>query len=267
MSILGRSLLEINRGLQEINDWANYARHTGVVQGTRAYAGRRHAGKLLRIHPQQYRAPVFLRSNTSDIKVFESVAFAGLYDSVACDAPGERTIVDLGANIGLSSIHFANRYPDARIISVEPDPENFRLLLLNTKAYPAITAVKAAIWSADRNLSIHDPGRGPWGMKVAEGSPQNQIEVRGVTMQSLIEEHGLKSIDILKIDIEGAEADVFSNSCAAWLDMVKVIVIELHDRYAAGCSQAFYSAIVRRPFQQWCVADNVIITFGQNRGL
>jgi FkbM family methyltransferase len=63
-------------------------------------------------------------------------------------------------------------------------------------------------------------------------------EVSSVTVEGLLRNFGAMQIDLLKLDIEGAEFDLFSRNCDRWIDQVRLIVIELHDRYRAGCARA-----------------------------
>jgi Methyltransferase FkbM domain len=66
--------------------------------------------------------------------------------------------------------------------------------------------------------------------------------VRAVTIDEIIKEFGLGRIDLLKIDVEGSEKEIFDNS-EAWISSVDVICVELHDRFKAGCSRSFFTAV------------------------
>ena len=90
--------------------------------------------------PPGVRHPVTLRLKTSDISTYEQVFGNDEYDFSLNNPP--RVIVDGGANIGLASIYFANRYPDAKIIAIEPEASNFSLLQRNVAAYPQITPIQ-----------------------------------------------------------------------------------------------------------------------------
>ena len=72
---------------------------------------------------------------------------------------------------------------------------------------------------------------------------------------------GLNSIDLLKIDIEGSEKEIFDLNCKGWLAATKAILIELHDRYVPGCSNAFFKAIVDRPFTHSQIDEYVFVQF------
>jgi hypothetical protein len=62
-----------------------------------------------------------------------------------------------------------------------------------------------------------------------------------MTLDKLMDECGIDYIDVLKIDIEGSEKEVFENA-ARWIDRVGMIAVELHDRFKSGCSSSVYSA-------------------------
>jgi hypothetical protein len=60
-------------------------------------------------------------------------------------------------------------------------------------------------------------------------------------MESLMKDNDIDSIDLLKMDIEGGEKNVLENS-SDWIDSVRAMAVELHDRICMGCTRAFYIA-------------------------
>ena len=178
-----------------------------------------------------YRASLRVRLGQSDLRVLDDVIAQNSYEPPFAFEP--RVIIDAGANIGLTSIWFAIRHPNAAIIAVEPDLENFRLLERNVAAYPNIRVVRAALWSHTGEVNLTDPGTGAWGLRVGPSdaeTPPVGASVPAVDMPSL-----------LKVDIEGGELDVFRDA-SAWIDRVDVIAIELHDRDLPGCARTFFRA-------------------------
>jgi FkbM family methyltransferase len=182
--------------------------------------------------------PVHLRLRTSDVSVYSDILLRDAYELELRDFQ-PRTIVDVGANVGLASVYFANRYPSAKIIALEPEPSNFAVLVKNVAPYRTITSVNAALWKEDTqvHVGVESDDAGKWAFKVV---PAGGSQVRGVTMQTLMRETGLGSIDLLKVDIEGGEKEVFE-SCD-WLQSVKVMIIELHDRILPGCRDSVTAA-------------------------
>jgi FkbM family methyltransferase len=187
--------------------------------------------------------PINLRLRTTDTSLFASIIVNNEYDWNFVKPP--RTIFDAGANIGLASIFYANKCPEAKIIAIEPEPANFEMLKKNTASYPNILAIQAALWGENKVVIVSDSNLGQWGFQTRELQDSDKTEkcvhVRGVTVRNLMEECGIHYIDVLKIDIEGSEKEVFENS-AAWIDDVGMIAVELHDRFRSGCTIAVNSA-------------------------
>ena len=65
-------------------------------------------------------------------------------------------------------------------------------------------------------------------------------------------------IDILKMDIEGAEKEIFEFGYANWIPKVKVMIVELHDRYKEGCSKAFFKTMGEYEFSSRIRGENII---------
>jgi len=178
-------------------------------------------------HPKSIRHPVYLRLRTSDISLFNDVLLHREYEFDMPFTP--RTIVDVGANVGLASVYYANTYPDARIIAIEPEVTNFAALIKNVSPYPNILPIHAALWNRDGEVTISD-GNGKWNCQVHEGKG-----CRAITMCTLLSKAGFDTIDLLKVDVEGAEREIFSD--CDWMVRVRVMAIELHDRLAPGCRE------------------------------
>lgn len=179
-----------------------------------------------------------LRPDTSDLDVFQQVFIEDEYDFVIDEDPD--VIVDAGANIGLASIFYAIKYPNAKIIAIEPESSNCDLLKKNIQNYSNITSIQKALWHVNTRLKISNPNAGKFAFRVEESS--NGQEVSSITIEDLLKEYDLPFIDILKIDIEGAEKEVFSNT-PDWIAKVGLIAIELHEYLKTGCNRAFYTAI------------------------
>ena len=75
-------------------------------------------------------------------------------------------IIDAGANIGLSSIIFAARWPSAQVVALEVDADNFKALLRNVKTYPRIRPIRKALWGSDGFVKIVNPTAEPWAFQV-----------------------------------------------------------------------------------------------------
>ena len=195
--------------------------------------------------------PIWLRPGTSDITAFKEVLIDQLYDFPLEREP--RTIIDAGANIGLSSIWYSTRYPNARIVAVEAERANYELMVRNLAPFPNVTPLHAALWSHRGVLAVEDTGMGAWAFQTAELDRDAVGSVRSVeslTIADILEGYGLDRVDLLKIDIEGAEREVFSDPGSSdWINCVDAIAIELHDRFRPGCSRVFFARVGELTFE------------------
>lgn len=197
----------------------------------------------VKVQPPCCSTPVLLRTRSSDVATYHQIFIKTGYDVDLAVTP--QTIIDAGANVGFTSVYFAQKYPQANILAIEPESANFKLMRKNTRPYPTIVPVKAALWNTNAEIVIADPGVGTWGFRT-----HAQIETHhgayagkapGVTVDRLITDYNLEFIDILKIDIEGAEKEVFEN-VTKWIHKIGVIMIELHERIKPGCTHTVMRA-------------------------
>ncbi|CAI7782392.1 unnamed protein product [Closterium sp. NIES-54] len=157
------------------------------------------------------------------------------------------SILDAGANIGLTSVLFATMFPKATIISVEASSRNFRSLKLNTQPFPNVIAVNAALWPRVASLSLTLGQRNPelppeWAFMVKETrdlEPGQVVEdsLLGVTVPFLLKVFGLPGFDFLKIDIEGSEGEIFREDREmdlGWVNESKLAALELHGDMVPG---------------------------------
>lgn len=162
------------------------------------------------------------RPGTTDLHVLFDT-FQGLFHLPPVRLPPEALIVDLGSNIGATMLHYGMIYPMARIIGVELDHENALLAAENIAVLGDRAAlVHAAVWNEDRIVSYG--GEEAWGLMV---DPSGIRRVRGITMPTLYATFGIRGIDFLKVDIEGAERELFSGDLS-WLLQVASLYIEVH---------------------------------------
>jgi FkbM family methyltransferase len=98
-----------------------------------------------------------------------------------------------------------------------------------------VMLMQAALWPVQRRLTISDDGAGEWAYSVTEQrAAESTNEVSAITMEDILRKLAVSRIDLLKLDIEGSERELFSTDAGAWLDRVEYIVVELHDRYRPG---------------------------------
>ena len=161
-------------------------------------------------------------------------------------------IIDAGANIGLTSAYLANRFPNARILALEVDRQNFELLAANTRHYPLVTPLLKGLWHRRANLMIDNPEEYAWAFTVSETAEKESSTVEGISVADLLRDFGWERVDLLKMDIEGAELEVLSHGAEEWLDCVRILAIEVHYN-RIGCWEAFCRIAERGSFAlKWC---------------
>jgi FkbM family methyltransferase len=207
-------------------------------------------------YPKLFKYPIYLRKGSSDFPVFESVLMAGCYDIDYGHSP--KVIFDCGANIGLTSVFYANRFPSAKIVAIEPEDANFKLLKKNTENYPNIRLYQNGIWNKSVNLLVEDTGQGSWAFSLREVPDKTPGTVRAISIPELMEREQVSTIDILKIDIEGSEKELFESGYEDWLPKVKTIVIELHDRMRENASLSFFRALCKYNFSLEIKGENLV---------
>ena len=175
-----------------------------------------------------WRRRFLIRNGSSDIDVF----YQHFIRREILDIPIDfrpMVILDIGANIGLSIEAFHWRFPNAEIIGVELDAENAALCRENLKGYPKVTILNAALWSSLGRVGVRDIGDGAWGFQVDDKSHDSKRYALALTYRDLLALCGLVNVDLLKMDIEGAEADVLEVSADDIFESTMVSIIEVHD--------------------------------------
>lgn len=192
-----------------------------------------------------YHHPFIFRHQTTDKYVIAEVLVKRQYECVAKLA-GVQTIVDAGANIGAASVYLLNRYPDARLIAIESDRGNFEVLRANLRGYgKRAVCLHNALWCDQSQMCIRRGSfrdGGEWSFQVQPAAESELADVKGISISELLMEFKIDQIDILKIDIEGAEKTVFEAS-GNWIQRVKTIAVELHDTYSRDAFAAATSQI------------------------
>lgn len=190
-------------------------------------AKRRDPPVLYRLKPGGPEKNVWLRTYSGDIEMLYEIFWRNVYSNNQIRWNQLTNIVDLGANIGMTSLFFAQK-TQATIYAVEPDPDNFEQLTHNLAdeiSASRLVPVQAAIAAEDKPLFLHKNQKSY--NSTVSGTTESDIVVRGMTIKTLFREMYLEQVDLLKIDIEGGEEDLFSVELD-WLEMVNNIVMECH---------------------------------------
>ena len=189
--------------------------------------------------------PIRIRVQTSDVIVLRQVLLSREYESPMAVVPS--VIVDAGANIGVTSVFYANRYPEAKIFAIEPEISNFEMLVKNVAGYKTVVPIHGALWGRATSVAVRGVQEfDHWGVRVSE--EPCVVSAPAFTISDLMSQHQIDFIDILKLDIEGAELEVFETS-DPWIGKVGMLAVETHDRFKPGCSKAFERVVTAFPYR------------------
>ena len=181
---------------------------------------------------------VNLRTYAGDIDIFYEIFFKKIYALPVAHSTSINTIVDLGANVGLSALYFLQQFPQAQVVCVEPEPTNFKMLELNLETEITtgkVIAMEAAAMGEDGMVSF-ESAPAKYNGRVILGAQNN---IPALSIPSIMQRCQFDRINLLKIDVEGAEKFIFSGD-PVWLQSVDEILLEVHSpEDHATCMAAF----------------------------
>ncbi|MBV9464759.1 MAG: FkbM family methyltransferase [Solirubrobacterales bacterium] len=170
----------------------------------------------------------FAINDSSELFVLADVLCEEQYELAEDFRP--RTILDLGSHIGASIIYFKLKYPDASIFGYEPHPATFRKLERNVGHLPDVHLTRAAAAAGDGPVTLFEAKR-TWASSLRADwgdEARGRITVQGVTLETIFRALALEQVDLIKLDVEGAELELLRADSSAE-PRAAVIVGEIHD--------------------------------------
>jgi len=194
-------------------------------------------GELIDIKIKGLSHPIYLRNKFYDTNIFYQIFIREELDFNLKITP--KTIIDCGANIGLSSLYFKMKYPLCKIYSIEPELSNFKMLELNTKSYKDIIQINAAVWHDSGEIYIIDNGEGHASFTTSNNAGAKNIigKIPAITIPELLVSNSIKRINLLKMDIEGSELEIFNKDAIVWLNKIESLAIEIHETFRPGVTK------------------------------
>ena len=177
--------------------------------------------------------PMTMQIDGRQISVIDGPSAASMAAHIFCQPQSMRFradranpyILDCGANVGISVLYWKSLYPHARVVAFEPDPWAFSCLRDNCAAFPDVELQQSAVWTMNGEMVFASDGADGGCLAVYNEAkaPRVTAKVKTVRLRDLLTE----PIDLLKIDIEGAEVDVLVD-CADRLGHVQRLFVEYH---------------------------------------
>ncbi len=162
------------------------------------------------------------------------------------------TMLDAGANIGLATIYFKAFFPELQILAVEPSFYIYQRLRnhIGLNQLNDISTVNAAVWLFNTKLRIDKSFRDglDWATRTVVSNGGDE-QVDALDIPSLLVQRNFQTLDILKMDIEGAESEIFrdSESVESWLPKVRCLILEIHDEF--NCRQRIVDILKAKNFR------------------
>lgn len=271
--------------MAEFGRLPNYIKRLGPWEGARVFRLSRHAQAVAQAPVDEVRVGIpgvkaALRRTHADHATFFQVMIKRQYRMA--DFPqhadlqwryqeslrsGQRPlIIDAGANIGLATIWFAHHFPEALIVSIEPDEENLKVLQRNALPYAnRVHIVRAGLWSRTGSLRISNPDAGSAAFRVEMTDSTDLLPSTfpAVSIDDICADVGVSHPLIVKLDVEGAQQFIFAER-TEWMDRSACICLELDDWLMPwrGTSRPFFRALAPLEFD-FLLGDESIFCFNQ----
>jgi FkbM family methyltransferase len=165
---------------------------------------------------------IAIRSGKSDVSTVINNIIREEYGAVAPTCKIPKYMLDAGAYIGDTAAFFLTRYKELKVISLEPNGDNFGMAKTNLKPYgKRVILLQKALWGTDKRMGFAGDQTGGQVSETGDG-------VECISIPTLMHSYCIPKLDILKMDVEGAEKDVFKSNAEGWLSLVDLIIIEIH---------------------------------------
>jgi FkbM family methyltransferase len=201
---------------------------------------------------------------SSDLMVFKQVMLNGEYATVAdffkdnVKDGGQLKIIDAGANVGYTAVYFKEHFPAATIACIEPDENNRAALEKNAAPYiqdkTVLVYANALMGEANKNMVVNADFRDGRDWSKTTSETETETGLKSITIDEIMKANNWDVLDILKIDIEGAERFIFNEKTNLdFLNRVKVMALEIHDEF--NIRQGIYNLLRKYNF--------IIANFGE----
>ena len=231
------------------------------------------SNKLDYVQLPGHRSPLALRASRADHSIFWQVLVSEHYEyrqfrqgknldklyGYWISTGKTPLIIDCGGNIGLSAVWFARRFPMAKIVTIEPDAENFDVLQHNIRHYENVVALHGAVWNEKAWFRIQNPTSGAAAFRVEVAPADDAEAIEGYTINEIVAGEATCPLLLVKLDIEGAQKQLFSSN-SEWVENCEVIVIELDDWLLPwqATSQSLFACTSRLNFDYLINGENLL---------
>lgn len=205
---------------------------------------------------------IYFRKKTKDKETFKEIFNKNIYNIKLPIIPN--LIIDAGSNTGFTSLFFKLKYPEVKIVALEIETENVKMIRKNLKKFKDIDIIQKGLFNKKAFFKIEDPYKATNSFVIKEVNPNENYDIESITIDEILTSKKIETIDILKIDIEGAEKDLFEKNYENWLPKIKIIMVETHDRMIPKCSYSVMKSLNEYNFILYTTTEDTLIYYNMS---
>jgi FkbM family methyltransferase len=252
--------MDLGFKLRRVHRWASAL---GLFEALRFEIVWSFRQKHVRVRVPGFAEPFLLRRwkydyESSDWQVFEQVFVQREFESYEPIEPS--LIIDGGAYVGFSTAFYAKKFPNAKVIAIEPSHDNSELLRKNCRGFENVAVIEGGLWPVSGFLRIANPDAPEWAYRCEETEENSVGAIRAVSINEIMDQEGFQRCDLLKLDIEGAEELLFLDS-KKWLPRVDAILVETH---GANAEAAIHAACPADEWDRRMCGEKLLLTPSPN---
>lgn len=206
-------------------------RALGVAGALRVVQEKLRGAKSVEVRVKNIPQSILARMNNSDLPTLAEVLC-----SPECEVDLEwspRTVLDLGANIGLTAIKLKRQFPDATLIAVEPDPGSAQICRANLSRMDGAVVLEMAIGWEGGPVRCTNPDAPSISRQFESCDRDDRRAIQEISIRGILDQYQCRSPILVKMDIEGAEASCFEHG-GSWLPAVQGVLVEAHSGSVAN---------------------------------
>jgi FkbM family methyltransferase len=183
--------------------------------------------KKVSVHVKGIKSRVLVRMNNCDLPLLSDVFCSDECEVGLSWTP--QTVIDLGANIGLTALKLRNQFPLARMIAVEPDTDTAKVCASNLKHVPDCIVLHRAVGFEAARVVCTNPQAQAISRQFGACNGEALGSVGTITVGTILDQYECRAPILVKMDIEGAEEECFQHA-EEWLGNVDAVLCEPHSK-------------------------------------
>jgi FkbM family methyltransferase len=203
----------------------------GVLGALGVVRARLWGSKTVRVKVKNIAQPILARMNNCDLPTLAEILCSPECEVELSWSP--RTILDLGANIGLTAIKLKQQFPQATLIAVEPDPGSADVCRVNLSHMRGAVILQMAIGWGCGAVKCINPEAPSISRRFGSCEADDINAIQEISIREILDQYQCRSPVLIKMDIEGSEASCFEHS-GSWLQAVQGVLVEAHSRAVAN---------------------------------